>query len=306
VAARVDARRRATTRLRCFGGPAGSVAIDRAELGLVAGCAAHGNTLTTDRRRPREARRSGETERCSILRHDTHLRRMDGPRSAVNAFARYAASPAELQEQLAAVRRGAPFLVYRDGDGGQRVVGLEGRHRLSVGRDPDADVSLSWDTKVSRLHAELECVGSQWTVIDDGLSTNGSFVNGERVAGRRRLADGDALRFGATQILFRAPAHGHSSATALGDDIPTAETLSPAQRRVLVALCRPYKGSAPFATPATNQEIADELVLSVEAIKTHLRVLFQKFGVEHLPQNQKRARLVERALLSGIVTQREL
>ena len=73
-----------------------------------------------------------------------------------------------------------------------------------------------------------------------------------------------------------------------------------------MALCRPYKGSAPFATPATNHEIASELVLSVDAIKTHLRVLFQKFGVEHLPQNQKRARLVERALLSGVVSEREL
>jgi hypothetical protein len=124
--------------------------------------------------------------------------------------------------------------------------------------------------------------------------------------GPSSLADGDALRFGRTQILFRAPAAAGSSSTAFGETIPTVATLSPAQRRVLVALCRPHKGSPPFATPATNQEIAGELVLSVDAIKTHLRVLFQKFGVEHLPQNQKRARLVERALLSGVVTERDL
>jgi DNA-binding CsgD family transcriptional regulator len=83
-------------------------------------------------------------------------------------------------------------------------------------------------------------------------------------------------------------------------------SLSDSQRRVLVALCRPFKESSGYVTPATNQQIADELFLSVDAIKTHLRALFAKFGIEALPQNQKRARLVELALKSGVVTVREL
>jgi pSer/pThr/pTyr-binding forkhead associated (FHA) protein len=224
----------------------------------------------------------------------------------MNELGRHGASPAELQEQLMALRGVSPFLLYRDGEQHQRILRLDGRHEVTVGRDESADVALSWDNQVSRLHAELQCIAGQWTVVDDGLSSNGSFVNGERISGRRRLADGDALRFGRTHVVFRAPTRGHSSMTAVGDSLPTAETLSPAQRRVLVALCRPYKGSSPYATPATNQEIADSLVLSVDAIKTHLRVLFQKFGVEQLPQNQKRARLVERALVSGVVSEREL
>jgi hypothetical protein len=61
-----------------------------------------------------------------------------------------------------------------------------------------------------------------------------------------------------------------------------------------------------FATPATNQQVADELFLSVDAVKTHLRVLFAKFGIEQLPQNQKRIRLVERAFYAGIITERDL
>jgi len=52
--------------------------------------------------------------------------------------------------------------------------------------------------------------------------------------------------------------------------------------------------------PATNQQIADELFLSLDAVKTHLRMLFHKFGIEDLPQNQKRARLVEMALQFGL------
>ena len=40
-------------------------------------------------------------------------------------------------------------------------------------------------------------------------------------------------------------------------------------------------------------------------MKTHLRALFEKFGVE-LPQNQKRVALVERALQTGLITERDL
>lgn len=48
------------------------------------------------------------------------------------------------------------------------------------------------------------------------------------------------------------------------------------------------------------------LQLSVDAVKAHLRVLFEKLGVEHLPQNQKRVRLIERAFHNGVITGRDL
>ena len=76
---------------------------------------------------------------------------------------------------------------------------------VTVGRRPEHDIALTWDTEVSRLHAQLEPVGPDWTVIDDGLSRNGTYVNGERVNGRRRLRDGDRIVFGETPVLFRAP-----------------------------------------------------------------------------------------------------
>jgi ATP/maltotriose-dependent transcriptional regulator MalT len=74
---------------------------------------------------------------------------------------------------------------------------------------------------------------------------------------------------------------------------------------VLVALCRPCKGGS-YATPASNQQIADEVFLSVDAVKTHLRALFNDFGLAHLPQNQKRATLAERAMQLGVVGPTEL
>lgn len=216
------------------------------------------------------------------------------------------ATPSELKDRNEAERRGTPFLVFRDETAGQRIVSLVPTlEELTIGRDPASGVCLSWDDQVSRLHARLEQIGQQWTVVDDGLSTNGSFVNGERLHGRHRLVDGDLLRFGATAVLFRAPGRGLAGATRVASEDAELR-VSDAQRRVLVALCRPYKDSPSFATPATNQQIADELVLSLDAVKSHMRALFGRFGLEDLPQNEKRVRLVERALQSGIVSEHEL
>jgi hypothetical protein len=216
-------------------------------------------------------------------------------------------SVSDLKARIEAERTGHPFLLYRDGEGQQRLFALEsGLTQASVGRRESSDLALGWDDQVSRLHAQFERVEQDWTVIDDGLSRNGTFVNGERLSGRRRLTDGDAVRFGSTTVTFRSPEVEQQSGTAVASQSPTAVDLSTTQRRVLVGLCRPYKDGGSFASPATNQQIADELFLSVDAVKTHLRVLFVKFGIEALPQNQKRIRLVERAFYSGVISERDL
>jgi DNA-binding CsgD family transcriptional regulator len=216
-------------------------------------------------------------------------------------------SPADLKAVIEAERDGTPFVVYRDGEDVQRLLILDpARERVTVGRSLANGLCLEWDTEVSRLHAEVERVGGDWTVADDGLSRNGTFVNGERIAGRRRLRDGDVVRFGKTVATFRHPDSTTIAETEVASDVFDPASLSDAQRRVLVALCRPFKEAGGYVTPATNQQVADELFLSVDAVKTHMRTLFGKFGIEDLPQNQKRVRLVEMALKSGAVPLREL
>ncbi|HEX7060301.1 MAG TPA: FHA domain-containing protein [Solirubrobacterales bacterium] len=216
-------------------------------------------------------------------------------------------SAPELKAQIEAERAGRPFLVFRSGEDEQRIVTVaEGESGLWVGRGGSADVRLDWDEEVSALHAQIEVVRDECTLRDDGLSRNGSFVNDERVHGRRLLRDGDRLRFGRTAVLFRRPGDSAPEATVVASEVPAAATVSPGQRRVLLALCRPFKDGNAFATPATNQAIAEELHLSVDAVKTHLRALFEKLEVGELPQNQKRVALAERALQSGVVARQEL
>ncbi|MCB0866838.1 MAG: FHA domain-containing protein [Solirubrobacterales bacterium] len=213
-------------------------------------------------------------------------------------------TPTELAALLAAEREGGPFLLLRDGDGQQRLLELTGE-RLTVGREEGSDLALTWDAEVSRLHALLEHLGGSWTVVDDGLSRNGTLVNGVRVHGRRRLGDRDVIRFGVTEATFRDPAKGaEETAAAAGD--PALAAVTPAQRRVLVALCRPLAEPDGHGVPPSNAEVAASLAVSVEAVRSHMKTLFRIFEVPDLPQNRKRAELARRALAAGVILPRDL
>ena len=171
--------------------------------------------------------------------------------------------------------------MFRDGDERQQIVELTAAHSpLSIGRQAASDVALTWDDEVSRAHADVECIGDVWTLVDDGRSRNGSYVNGERVHGRRALRDGDVIAVGRTTLTYIAPLASRGGEHGRRRARP-APQLSAAQRRVLVALCRPL-AAARFATPPSNRELAAELYLSVETVKFHLHALFELFGIEGL------------------------
>lgn len=215
-----------------------------------------------------------------------------------------AESVAESKAVIAAERAGAPFLFLRDGDGRFVVVALDGRERLTLGRNPDNDLALAFDGRVSGVHAVLELLGGAWAVEDDGLSRNGTSVNGIRVTGRHRLRDRDWLRVGDTVVVFRNPAESAEPGTMAATDHATPD-VTPAQKRVLVALCGPQVRER-RATPATNQEIADECFLSMDGVKSHLKELYSRFGMDSVPQGEKRGELARRALETGAVTEREV
>ena len=73
----------------------------------------------------------------------------------------------------------------------------------TIGRE-GCDITLG-DPDVSRRHAEIQ-VSNGDILINDLGSTNGTFVNGERIDQPRALSDGDEVRIGAVVLRLRAPA----------------------------------------------------------------------------------------------------
>ncbi len=216
--------------------------------------------------------------------------------------------PRDLKERLEAEATGIPFLYWLDDDREQHIVMLRLRPdqtRVTIGRREWSDVPLTWDGEVSRAHAFLEPIGEEWTLIDDGRSRNGSFINGSRVVGRQRLSDRDRMCFGNTHVVFREPAAADGSeSTARRPGAPRSIPLSEKERKLLIALCRPIVESN-STTPATNPQIAAEVYLSVDTVKAQMHDLFARFGLADLPQNEKRQRLVAVVLGDGLLAKHD-
>lgn len=90
-----------------------------------------------------------------------------------------------------------PVLIVLSGDQVGQRLGVD--RTLIIGRDPDAGLTLT-DSLASWHHARLEDRGDSWTLVDLG-STNGTFVNGERV-NEAALKPNDRVAFGNTIISF--------------------------------------------------------------------------------------------------------
>jgi hypothetical protein len=97
-------------------------------------------------------------------------------------------------------RPGASLTVVApEADSGRSVVvDADG---TELGRAASSGLALT-DEKVSRRHAVIRLRAGRYEVSDLG-STNGTLLNGERVAGSRPLRDGDRIKLGASEILFR-------------------------------------------------------------------------------------------------------
>jgi hypothetical protein len=207
----------------------------------------------------------------------------------------------ELEARRAAERIGAPFLVYRDDAGRQHIFSLAERMRsITLGRREEADISIPWDPEMSRLHAELELRAGEWTVSDDGLSQNGTWVNGLRLSGRRRLADGDLLRVGRTIFAYCAPAvSGAVGPTLVPGELSATPRFSEQQQRVLRALCRPLFTDGEGINPATDEEVAEATGIPIDAVISELDHLGRAMGLEGMPHGDQRAEIALLAMRSG-------
>src|SRR3954466_11705170 len=118
------------------------------------------------------------------------------------------------------------FVERKPMDGREHTLEAE----LTIGRE-GCDVVLP-DPEVSRRHAALRVTGDGVAVEDFG-STNGTFVNEQRVQGVRALHDGDVVRFGNTEWELRgaaaaAPAGVASPQVTAARAVPAAQPAQPA------------------------------------------------------------------------------
>ena len=99
-------------------------------------------------------------------------------------------------------RKGAPtFVIVEPRE--HRGASFTLSNALSIGRTDDNDVAIDDDTFMSSHHARLE-VRPEGVWLVDLDSTNGSFVNGQRVTGERSVRKGDRLQVGSTVLEMRS------------------------------------------------------------------------------------------------------
>jgi pSer/pThr/pTyr-binding forkhead associated (FHA) protein len=167
--------------------------------------------------------------------------------------------------------------------------------RCTIGSSADSDVVID-DSSVSRAHALLELLGGVWFVEDLG-SRNGTYLNGQRLTGRRVVRVGDEVRCGLVRVVLRGVVSGSGSETSVVDEPPV---LTRRERDTLVALCQPLLAGDPFTEPASIRHIATELIVSDAAVKQHLANLYVKFGI--VDGERRRVRLANAALSTGAVS----
>jgi len=173
--------------------------------------------------------------------------------------------------------------------------------RLSIGREETNDVAIPADERASRLHALVEILPAGWSVRDLG-STNGTFVNGERIVGDRALRAGDEIRVGETRMVFRGERGADDRRTMRYEKPPE---LTSRERDVLKVLCRRPQAGDMFHEPASTRQIATELHVSEAAVKAHLLKLYDKFGI-YGEGERRRAQLANEAVRRGAINLAEL
>src|SRR5512141_423103 len=89
-------------------------------------------------------------------------------------------------------------LIMRTGPTPGAAFTLEG-DQMSIGRDSTNEIVIN-DAEISRRHARLTFQGGKY-VLEDLGSTNGTFVNGQRLAGPRVLKAGEVVSFGEQIVL---------------------------------------------------------------------------------------------------------
>src|SRR5512136_154428 len=138
--------------------------------------------------------------------------------------------------------------VMRSGPTPGAVYPLEG-DQLTIGRDASNGVAIN-DAEVSRKHSRLSFQGGKY-VLEDLGSTNGTFVNGQRLANATVLKSGDVVSLGEQIVLKYEALAGDAGSTMISHGAPVrpAPTAVPSPAPVVAPAPQQY-APPPAAAPA--------------------------------------------------------
>lgn len=163
---------------------------------------------------------------------------------------------------------------------------LDGAHRRSVvvdgacariGRDPVCEVTLPGDPTVSRVHAVISLVGAQLRLADAG-SRNGTMLNGRPAVGDLEVRAGDRIMVGTFVVVVPA-----EQDVAVETEAADPTTLTRARLETGLSV-REVEVLRLVCAGLSDQQIADDLVVSVKTVHSHLDRIRTKTGCRRRPE----------------------
>jgi pSer/pThr/pTyr-binding forkhead associated (FHA) protein len=148
--------------------------------------------------------------------------------------------------------------VMRSGPTPGATYSLEG-DQLTIGRDSSNGVTIN-DAEISRKHARLTFQGGKY-ILEDLGSTNGTFVNGQRLAGPAVLKSGDVVSLGEQIVLMYDVLSADAGATVISSrkSVPAPVVPPPAPAQ----MSAPPPPLPSYTTPLVPAKRNNNLILMV-------------------------------------------
>ena len=153
-------------------------------------------------------------------------------------------------------------LTMRSGPNPGTVYALDGDH-ISIGRDSSNDIAVN-DAEVSRRHSRLTFQGGKY-VLEDMGSTNGTFVNSQRLAGPRVLKSGEVISLGEQIVFVYEAVESDPGATVVSSRAADVVSRPPSTPS---APPQAYAGQVPVVQPeaATTRKINPVIIAIVVGV----------------------------------------
>jgi pSer/pThr/pTyr-binding forkhead associated (FHA) protein len=160
---------------------------------------------------------------------------------------------------------------------------------LTIGREASNQIAIN-DAEISRKHSQLVLQGGKYVLTDLG-STNGTFVNGQRVTGQHVLQPGEVISLGEQiSLLFEAVTVSDPNATMLSAGKPPAAARSaPRSRPQPQPEPQPAAyagqvpaGPAPVAAAPAAQKNNTPLIIGIGCVVLLCLCIVALFGIDQL------------------------